>query len=210
MLTIQASKPSNWSKVQSYVGTRFAQLVHPPNLASNADGGFMDMARISDFIWNWNIGITTTYLQWKLTAWRKSALNKSWELLEFGIPFRFLEQPLLLPAWPVSIEVRTWDATPPVLVVVDVESRSEEICMGHLNWAEICRLTEVKNQTFYLTTAKVWYKMACLASQWDRTQSPWPCSLMSLELLTASISEPAKSANVRHSSVVSTRCFHLC
>jgi len=51
--------------VQSYVGTRFAQLVHPPNLASNADGGFMDM-------------------------------------------------------------VRTWDATPPVLGVVDVESRSED------------------------------------------------------------------------------------
>lgn len=54
MLTcaIQASKPSKWSQVvQSYVGTRFAQLVHPPNLASNADGGFMDMARISDFVW---------------------------------------------------------------------------------------------------------------------------------------------------------------
>lgn len=124
MLTcaIQASKPSKWSQVQSYVGTRFAQLVHPPNLASNADGGFMDMARISDFVWTWNIAIAMTYLQWKLTAWFDQV-----ELLAFGIPFWFLEQPLLLPAWPVSIEVRTWDATPPVLGVVDVESRSEEI-----------------------------------------------------------------------------------
>lgn len=51
--------------VQSYVATRFARLVHSPDLATDADGGLVDM-------------------------------------------------------------VRTWDTTPPVLAVVDVESRSED------------------------------------------------------------------------------------